>query len=243
MKLKINLAEVKNVLGDFEITKSQGKAIAGLVRQQIINTFYNNLVIAAKKKLRSTRGQYIAGINIRNNVVFLQGFLPNAIESGLSGRDMKQFFKNSNKVKFTKKGGWYLTIPFRFTTPNSSGVNFQKMPVDVYRIVKNKGVFTASDSKSPEKYSTTKTRNAFTDLLSKTTFPQSQNKTNNLEGLRKTSGSGGKSTYNTFRRVGSKSSPDSWISRGIIAHNLFDQAWKGTDVNGIINENIDNLLG
>lgn len=244
MKLKINLAEVKNVLGDFDITRAQGKTIAKIVRQQIINSFCNNLVSQAKKRLRSTRGQYIAGISIRNNMVFLEGFMPNAIENGLSGRDMKEYFKNSKKVKFGKKGGWYLTIPFRFTTPNSSGINFQKLPTDVYRIVKNKGVFNSSDIKSsPDKYTTTKKRNAFTDILSRTTFPEYQNKTNVFDGLRKTVGQNGGTTYNTFRRVGSKSSPSSWISRGIIAHNLFDKAWKDTDVDGIIGKNIDNLLG
>ena len=88
-------------------------------------------------------------------------WLPNAIESGASSFDMKKGLLNSNKAKTTaakydrngnviKPAGRYITVPFRFGTPNSIGDSFPSMPRRIHRAVQaqektgNKGLTLSS---------------------------------------------------------------------------------------------------
>ena len=83
-------------------------------------------------------------INKNTKEIFFNNWLVNAITFGCSPFDMKEGFKKSNKVKFSKEGNWYLRIPIKnnkkqqniendFTKnkieelKNKIGINYKKM--------------------------------------------------------------------------------------------------------------------
>jgi len=173
----------------------------------------------------------------KTNTVELKGFLPNAIESGLSAFDMKEGFANSPKAKRTKSGGWYLTIPFRIGTPNSSGQNFPAMPADVYQAIRAGRKADVSNLPS-------NVRGVVSDPARGKVWESYASKTSIFEGVTQTSNNPdtNRSTYGTFRRVSNKSDANSWIHTGIQARNLFDKAWEDTDIDKIINDGVDAFI-
>ncbi len=237
MFIKVNLNTVKAVLSEYAIPKSEISAFAKVVRAQILNEVQANLIKSAKSKLKSTRNIYISGISRKDNQIEIVGFLPNAIESGMSGFDMKEGFAKSPKAKKSKTGGWYLTIPFRLGTPNSSGVNFPAMPREIYRAI------LAAKKPDLTNYPPN-TRGSFSDVNTKKVWEQYENKFSVFSGVTRTNinPETNRSTYHTFRRVSSNSDSNSFIHSGIRAYNLLDQAWKDTDVDKIIDDNLNALL-
>jgi len=233
--IKINLNDVKNVLSEYAITSSEINAFSKVVRGQIMSEVYKNLVSAAKTNLTKTKKQYIEGIRVNSNSIYLEGFLPNAVESGLGAFDMKNGFQKSSKAKRGKNGGWYLTVPFRIGTPNSSGIQVANvMPSDVYRAIKMKKVFNSNKH-------TPGMRGAVSNTSTGKVWEEYAHKYSFFEGIVQTNRnvSTNRSTYNTFRRVSSNSDANSWIHSGIKAHNLFDEAWRNTDIEGIIDKSLD----
>lgn len=235
--ITIKLHTVQAVLSDFDIPISELNAFAKVVKGQILTEVYSNLVQAAKQKLSTSRAQYIAGITLDEDSIYLEGFLPNAVEDGVSGYDMKGNFEKSDKVKRSKNGGWYLTIPFRIGTPNAGGILTSSiMPREVYNAIRNGKKANTNDLP-------VKTRGAVTDLNTGKIWEQYENKFSIFAGItQKKNEVTNRSTYSTFRRVSSNSDPNSWINSGIAAHNLFDEAWANTDIDRIINEGIDILF-
>jgi len=57
----------------------------------------------------------------------LVGWLPNAIEKGWSGGDMKPALLGGRTARETKSGELYAVVPFRHGAPGGSRRNFQKM--------------------------------------------------------------------------------------------------------------------
>lgn len=232
--LKINLQAVKNVLKEYELSSSDRNSIAKNLREEIIQNFYANLTQLANQRLKSSKGIYINSIGVTSNTVTLYGFLPNAVEKGMSPFDMKLGFGNSQKIKFNKKGGWYLTVPFRIGTPNSSGIYMPVMPRQIYNAVR------AGKSYSTKEYTAT-TRPEVSN--GKQVWGAYTAKTSIFSGIKQNyNPQTGKSTYNTFRRVGINSESNAFIHPGIKAKNLFDEAWKQTDISAIIDNAINSML-
>lgn len=166
----------------------------------------------AQNKLKTTRVNYLLGLDIDAIVypldpngfigkVELKGKLPNMVEKGFSAFDMKIGFGKSSRVHRTKGGGWYLTIPFRHTTPNSNGGFGAPLPKDVYNVAKK----LAPGGRLSVKGNLGRSWTGY------------QHKSNIYDGLQRIVKSYKKATqsqYFTFRRVSNNSDPLSWYHPG-----------------------------
>jgi len=96
----------------------------------------------AQQQLRSSARDYTAGLELkegrdgRGATIELNGQLPNMVEQGWSGGDMRSWLLNSPKAKQGKNGP-YLVVPFRHGTPGTSGRNVgAPMPGPIHTVVK-----------------------------------------------------------------------------------------------------------
>lgn len=170
----------------------------------------------AQTKLNSTRADYLLGLNADNSITFpdaftgvltLRGKWPNMLETGFPAYDMKAGFMGSKYVKHNKDGGWYLTIPMRHRSPNSTGsaVGGSPMPADIYAQARqlrgNTGRLTGTETNYPAQTSWTgyQHKNGIYEGMVKNTKQYNKTKQN---------------TYFTFRRVSDKSDPQSWWHPG-----------------------------
>lgn len=172
----------------------------------------------AQNKLKTTRTDYLLGLDF-NSIVYpldsdgfigsveLNGKLPNMVETGFSPFDMKVGFGKSSKVKKTKSGGWYLTIPFRHSTPNSNGSFGSPMPKSVYNVAKK----LFPNGRMSTKGNLGRSWTGY------------QHKSNIYDGLQRIVKSYKKATqsqYYTFRRVSNNSDPTSWHHPGFSGVNI-----------------------
>jgi hypothetical protein len=82
----------------------------------VAQTAKEEWVREAKRSLHSTRNMYVEGLGdpeINNNVavIRLSGWLPNALEDGLSPFDMKRGLLQGPKAKRSKTGNPYTVVP------------------------------------------------------------------------------------------------------------------------------------
>lgn len=94
----------------------------------------------AQSELTSTSRDYAAGIQVfyKDNKAFIElvGTLPNLVENGFPGGDMREWMLKSPKAKQGKKGP-YLVIPFRHGTPGTGGRNVGRvMPEAIHEVAK-----------------------------------------------------------------------------------------------------------
>jgi hypothetical protein len=268
--IKINIS-LQDTIDEFQLTQQQTESLADSCASALTLEIYRQWVEEAKGALNKTRDQYIssllmADIGIGAKSIVLVGKFANMLENGVSPFDMKEGFKNSSKVKFNKKGGWYLTIPFRWATPSANGFSSAftgVMPMEIYDIVKN---FKASDAKQttpgnskvnspnrlqkidvPTPYDLPKTRAKieFEELGAKKVFDEYVHKSSYFEGMTRdekkyeiaTQGS-----YSTFRRVGQNSEDLAWIHKGLTTLNLAQKAVQATDSDLVVNNEVDRVL-
>lgn len=261
MRFNVDLSDV---IEEFQLQASSASAMTQQVVDDVTAAVVVNWRNAAKNELKSTRNEYIRSIYLGEkskfkNVLVLRGMLPNMIEFGAQPFDLKEGFMKSSKVKHTKKGGWYLTIPFRWATPGAIGENAafsNVMPQDVHQIARQLKPRTSTVGRSsagqslassslPARHQTRGTRGATSNALTGQNFPAYQHKSPILEGLQRnqqTYASATQNTYATFRRVSSNSDPNSWIHTGIQARDLATKAFQKTDFDTIVNNSIDRFL-
>jgi len=91
--------------------------------------------------LKSTRRDYVQGIKMEPGkggsvTVSLEGVVPNLIENGFPGGDMRRWMLKSPKARMGKNGP-YLVVPFRHGSPGSSGANTgNPLPPSVHALAK-----------------------------------------------------------------------------------------------------------
>lgn len=169
----------------------------------------------AQQRLKSTRQDYMLGLNTDDSVSYpdaftgvltLKGGWPNMLERGFPAYDMKTGFGKSPKRTPLRDGsGWYMTIPMRHRTPSSTGVaGGTPMPEDVYAQAR---VLKAG----------TRLKDTETNYPPKQSWTGYQHKSGLYEGMQRDMKQYGKtrqSKYTTFRRVSSNSDPQSWMHPG-----------------------------
>lgn len=240
-----------------QLTETCVKAVTAVI--------YANWEALAKKKLKSTREEYIQNIihvdkGRFNKQIILTGVVPNMVEQGASAFDIKDGFRKSPKVRYTipvygKKGNmlrsggdWYLTIPFRIGVPGTLGqAGFTgQMPQEVYDIMRKRGNRIALRADEiPAPYNIPQSRAAIQATPQNPYYAQYAHKSSIYEGLTKRTAQYGKTaqnTYGTFRRAGANSDPLSWIHKGISAYRLADEAVKITDVDTIVENEVTTFL-
>lgn len=181
----------------------------------------------ASHELHKTRDLYVNSLIIGDEgpytgYVELINQLPLMIETGADAFDMKRGFAKSEKVKIKKDGGWYLSIPFRYSSSSSLGENqifAGKLPKFVEREVKKLPINTplkGLGGKIPQQYIG----------LKKTKLPGSSRHTQ----------------YINFRRVSDKSSDESWIHLGFVAKNFKEKTIQGMNLFQEVDELIELYL-
>lgn len=165
-----------------------------------------------QQKLKSSRMLYLQGLGFDSimypidsdgfaGAVQLKGKFPNMLEKGFPAFDIKAEFSKSSKVHKSKSGGWYLTVPFRHSVPNSNGMFGDSMPKGVYKAARKltsggRLSFPGAGDKSWTGY---QRKNTKYDGL--TRIVKSYQNTN-------------QSQYYTFRRVSNNSDSMSWWHPG-----------------------------
>ena len=94
----------------------------------------------AQQSLKSSARDYVAGIqeNISDSkvTITLTGMIPNMIEQGWGGGDMRQWLLTGKSAKQGKNGP-YAVIPFRHGTPGTGGRNVgHEMPKPIHNAAK-----------------------------------------------------------------------------------------------------------
>jgi len=86
-------------------------------------------IALAREELDTTSADYIDGIQQIESepglrTIRLVGWLPNAVENGISAYDMRKTLLGPGKGKVNAKGGRYRSIPFRHRTQGATGNTF-----------------------------------------------------------------------------------------------------------------------
>lgn len=247
--VRVDITQMSNI---FELSPRDSDQLIDNILTDLAGEFARELSEEAKNQLHGTRNEYLRGIytediNKYNKAVGLRGFLPNAIELGIGPFDEKPGFMKSDKVKFKKDGGWYLTIPYRFATSGAIGestVFSTPLPTSVQSAVKNKN--KAGDtsglktSEIPSQYRAPSTRERVVAKDNKV-FEAYQHKSSIYEGVTK-SNKQNHSQYVSFRRVSDLSDDNSWIHTGIQARNLADAAFTRLEIDKIVGNAIEEFL-
>lgn len=258
--------DIEDTIDEFSLNAEQANQIIKAAVKAVTMEMHRNWIAAAERELKSTRNGYVRGLLVADdgmfaNTITLVGVLNNMVENGVSAFDMKNGFMKSAKVKFNKKGGWYLTIPLRQATPDAIGeseVFAGIMPIEVYNLVKGKAPTITSETNKtiktgeslsakeiPTQFQAPKTRASVTNEIINKTFDAYTHKSSIYAGLNKTQKlyeNANQSTYNSFRRVGANSDPMAFIHSGIKQHNLSQQAIENTDVSLIVDNTVDKML-
>ena len=257
--------DLSDVVDEFSLTSDQVTQMGNAVTKALTMEVYRNWIEAAKINLHSTRNQYIRGLVIAEegkftNTITLTGKLNNMVEEGVPAFDMKTGLLKSEKVRYTTAGKRYITIPFRFATPEALGESeaFDNvLPQEIYDIVKDfKPKVTSNDSSNvgydvlkeqdiPEEYRVPKTRKSVLNEVMNRTFDEYTHKSSIFAGIQKdamTYENAQQSSYVSFRRVSENSDPMSWIHTGIIQYNLSQQAMDNTDTDVIVENTVDKIL-
>lgn len=257
--------DLSGLKGQFGIDDKTLDQLTETCVKAVTASIYANWEALAKKKLKSTREEYIQNIihvdkGRFNKQIILTGVVPNMVEQGASAFDIKNGFRKSPKVRYTipvygKKGNmlrsggdWYLTIPFRIGVPGTLGqAGFTgQMPQEVYDIMRKRGNRIALRADEiPAPYNIPQSRAAIQATPQNPYYAQYTHKSSIYEGLTKRTAQYGKTaqnTYGTFRRAGANSDPLSWIHKGISAYRLANEAVKITDVDTIVENEVTTFL-
>jgi len=230
--------DISEVIEEFSLTKEQANNLVSFTVKEVTARFGYNWSQQAKTHLHASRQEYLNNLIIGEEgpfvgYVMLTGVLPGMIENGCTPFDMKRGFSESSKKKLKSKGGWYLTIPFRFATPGTLGessVFSSFLPTEVHKIAKQRLI---PDYKSlrkkdiPVEFQKVQVREKI--VVKSRVFEEYKHKSSIYQGMTKGQLTG-HSHYVTFRRVSDLSDPNSWIHTGITARNLADKALAQTNV-------------
>lgn len=232
------------------------------------------LELEAQHSLNQTRKRYIQAINVvdtgrlEGTVIldFSKDPLIRMIEEGASAFDMKTKMLASPKAKTGADGRKFITIPFRYGSPDivgDSDVFSINLPSEVYEVVKGKetNIPTVGGKRSegltvkelPVQFQSPSKRAEIKDSEGKVLFKEYTHRTPLFAGVTKNTDSvTGQNTYSGFRRVaetdidsGKGSDPDAWIHKGIEQYNLVSKALSNfnqeTEVQVALNREFEKL--
>jgi hypothetical protein len=230
----------------FSIDNDTVDDICDNIAKTLAARYAQQLELEATHSLHQTKKRYIHAINVVDSgklegtviLDFSKDPLVRMIEEGADAFDMKKKMLASPKAKTNKSGGKYLTVPFRFGTPDAVGesdVFSSIMPDAVYEVVKSEetNISTVGGNRSsglvvdklPVQYQKPATRKEIKDSAGKILFNAYTHKGSIYEGITKNQDAAtGQNTYNSFRRVSENSDPDAWIHKGIEQYNLVSKA-------------------
>lgn len=206
--LKIDTSNVKRVVLSVVPTSSQLRQVAS----QLATAARAEWIRLAGDELRSSKNDYVRAISepvfSKKGMAFsisLEGALPNMLEKGWAGGDLRAFLDGAPRARRSKAGHLYNIIPFRHGSPGSGGRNVGKpMNSKVYDLAKRLGPGERLDSRKimdPAIAAIVRRKMAKHHTVGR------------YEGMIKSGG------YMTFRVI-SEANPKGWIHPGIRARRL-----------------------
>lgn len=212
--------DLNDLIEEFELNPIQIKNLASDLSNEISNTFFAALKQRVNSTLKSAKGIYLKNLSIQTldpltKEIVLSGWLPNAINEGVSPFDMKAGFQRAKNVKISSKGNWYVSIPFFHSGPNSSGEIAKPLPKEVHEIV-SKQKSPLRENQIPESYRLRQIK----QIAGGGTY---QHKTSIYTGLKKNEQNGGNG-YINFRRVGAVSDKNSFMYPGLQSRDFFGKS-------------------
>lgn len=242
------------------LTENQVKDMVDYTVKEITARFARNWEQEAMRSLKSTRNLYVRNLivvdeGIGKGSVVLTGFLPNALESGLSPFDMKVGLLNGPNSRVTQSGNRYNTVPFRFAAPDSLGeseVFTSRLPEEVASVIRSKpqsvpveGGGRRTQGLKPEEIPVS-FREPTVRSAPKTesqSFNDYKRKSSIYEGVTRVQDPVTRQQrYQSFRRVSDNSDPDAFIHPGFTAAKLAERALENTDIASITGRAIDDYL-
>ena len=223
--------------------------------KEVAAAFARQWEIEANRTLVDSREAYIKSIvavdaGYARETVMLVGWLPNAIESGITAFDMKNGLLNGPKARIGSKGQKYNIIPFRVGVPTTTGDSSQftgTMPAPVHEVAKAQPIQSHGKSdplkvdQLPKAFQEKEIRQAPAVIPRK--WEAYKHKSALFEGVQKIKDSTtGQNRYMKFRVVSENSDPNSWIHKGIEAHNLADTALENVNIPNEVGLAINNFL-
>lgn len=238
--------DFSEVVDEFNLTKTQALALGERAKEVVTNQIFMNWRNEAKRNLGSTRRRYLNGIQVvqdgrLTNTIVLKGSLNNKIENGSPSYDMKQAFARSGKVKYTKDGGWYLSIPFRHATSGALGESeafSSVMPKDLTKIARERaksGKNTALRARDLPRALQQKSENKTSGYKHKSSIYEGLKRVGSFEEERD-------GVYMTFRRVSDKSNPKAFIHPGFKPRNFADKAMSNPNIEAALNNLVDDFV-
>lgn len=257
--------DTRSLSDEFNLTQRQADNLVSNAVKHVIAVIAKNWESQAMNNLHQTRQQYVKSLIVGEEgrftgYVMLVGKLPNMIESGCGPFDEKSGLLNSSKVKHTKTGKPYITVPFRVGTPGIIGeseVFSSIMPEEIYSVVRKKdsqlsqlGGKVASGkglgfNDIPEEYREPTIRPEVVNEKTSEVFETYKRKSSIYLGMmreEKTYENTTQGTYVTFRRVSENSDSNSFIHTGLVARNLATRAIEQTNVPMEVDRATDNYL-
>lgn len=244
-----------DIFEGLSVSQTEVDTYIDLTMKNLAQSYLSEVEKQAQSKLNSTRQRYIQNLKFVDSgrlegtalLDYSKDPLIRMLEEGVSAFDMKQNFLKSSKVKFTKSGKPYLTIPFRFSTPSAVGESdvFQsKMPQEVYEVAKSK--IANIQSSGGLRSQPVKLSELSPELQKPSTrssipgFGEYTHKTSIYQGITKRKDPvTGQNTYGSFRRVSLNSDPRSWIHSGLEPRNLMDSAFNNFQLENEITRSLD----
>lgn len=217
--ISINL---DNLIEEFDLGPQQVAKLASDLSTNLTNTFMNALKSKVNNTLRATKNIYLRNLSIEqiddyNKEIVLKGWLPNAIEEGVSSFDMKPGFSKAKNVKISLEGNWYTTIPFLYSKGNAVSEGKQNLPKPIQEVMK-KANLPLQSKDIPESYRLAKIKQIAASLGGGTY----QHKSSIYQGLRQNKQDN--NSYINFRRVGAKSDAKAFIYPNLEKKDLFGKA-------------------
>lgn len=197
----------------------------------------NEIIRQAMGELETSFDDYVAGLqpvqfimgdtgmpNGTVAVISLIGELPNMIEEGWPGGDMKPALLSGRNAKTAKDGTRYNTVPFRQMNPGATGRYGTPMGQQYVGLLGR----TAAEQLGKRVYAAAKSLQPGGRLpAGMAPILKAHHKTDLFDGLTKQSKRYSRATqnqYTTFRRVSDKSDPRAFIHPGIEPHRFFAKA-------------------
>lgn len=193
----------------------------------------------AKSRLHSAKNEYLDALG-DDSITITDGGLSGKIkltssiakllEEGTPPYDLKDGFRKSSKVKVTKTGDWYLDVPIRYGTPNST-TQSSNLPYGIYNVMKKTekwGRYAGDGFKWSPVQSATTGYQYSTSVYGGLTKVPMNSAGRNLN------------TYLVWRRVSANSNAGAWIHPGFQGAHILDSI--KSQARAITRKNIEDAI-
>ena len=246
--------DVSRPMQELQLLADDAPKLASAILDRITDEYSQRWETEVSNNLKRTKSEYLRAMKVERvnefnasiQLLHTETDLPIKLEEGAAPWDIKTFLKKSGKTKQSIGGGWYVDVPFRFSTgggelktPGYSAV----APASIISKAKQKAPKALKTLDLPKKYQAAKIRDMI--VKNNVVIPHYQHKVSIYTGLRrrevgtpaKKSGS-----YSTFRRVSDESDANAFMHKGFYARKFMDKTVESLEWDNIVTVVINDFL-